>query len=148
MSQGTEAVEFSDVSASGGGLVFLFTVALTAGYFGILALIREEAIGIGDRLPVYALVTAVVFVTMILSLERRRSVRGVTILSTATATALASSVLIFLAGEGIAYAIRFPQRVFDISLIIYLLAAALITTGIGYWILRHWREFVRTSQRV
>lgn len=148
MSQGTEAVEFSDVSASGGGLVFLFTVALTAGYFGILALIREEAIGIGDRLPVYALVTAVVFVTMILSLERRRSVRGVTILSTATATALASSVLIFLAGEGIAYTIRFPQRVFDISLIIYLLAAALITTGIGYWILRHWREFVRTSQRV
>ena len=56
--------------------------------------------------------------------------------------AVVGLVLVGFAGEGVVYAVRDPEAVFGRQLIVYFVAAALICTGLGYWLLRHWREFL------
>ena len=47
--------------------------------------------------------------------------------------------------EGVLFAFRNPELVFVSQLVYYFIAAALIGTGIGYWGVRHWREFAGQS---
>lgn len=125
--------------------VVLSTLALTASFVGLLALLTGEAADLGARLPLYVLVMAVVFVAAIVFSELRARDGRVVLLS-AGAVAIGSLVLVTLAGEGIVYAAREPDAVIASTLVFYFLAAGLIATGLGYWGARHWREFA-TARR-
>jgi hypothetical protein len=123
-----------------GALVAGCTLVLTAAFVGVVALVSGLSPGLNTRLPVYVLVMAGSFVGTLLVVERRRR-DGRQIIVTAAGVGTAAFVLVALAGEGLSYAAANPTEVFDPTLILYLLAAGLIGTGLGYWGVRHWREF-------
>lgn len=127
-------------------LVVACTLVLTASFVGVLALI-DGSPDFGSRLPVYVLAMAVAFVAAVF-LAERRTASGRDILVTAAGVALAVFVLIALGGEGIVYAVRYPDRVIASDLLLYFVAAGLIGTGLGYWGVRHWREFAASGSRL
>ncbi|WP_136718495.1 hypothetical protein [Halorientalis salina] len=66
---------------------------------------------------------------------------GTTAMFGAVGISLVGLVLISLTVEGVIYAFRFPGRVFGSELLVYFLAAGLIGTALGYWLLNFWRDF-------
>jgi hypothetical protein len=129
-----------------GGVVLASTLVLTAAFVGVLALVSGGNEGVGGRLPAYVLAMAVAFVGFVVAAEQRfdgrsRSVDGRRVLVTAGAFALTVLVTVSLSGEGVVYAVRNPDQVVASEVSLYFLAAGLIGTGLGYWGLRHWREF-------
>jgi hypothetical protein len=120
--------------------VVLSTLALTASFVGLLALLTGEAVAVGSRLPLYVLAMAVAFVVVIVRSELRNR-DGRVVLATAGSVSVGTLVLVTLAGEGLVYAAREPDAVVASSLLFYFLAAGLIATGLGFWGARHWREF-------
>jgi hypothetical protein len=129
-----------------GVLVLLATVILTAAFVGILAGVTGEVGGLSDRLPWYVLVSATVFVAAIIGLEEG-TVEGTVVLAAAAGGALTTLVVLLLATEGVNYAFTYPARVFNSDLVVYVLAAALLTTGLAYWLLQHWREYTGAGAR-
>lgn len=123
-----------------GLLIVGCTVLLTASFYGVVALLEGQLTSVGDRLPAYLLVTAVAFVGTVVLLEAYES-SGRTIIVTATIMGLLTAVIVPLGVEGFLYALDNPDEVLNSRLFLYLLAAALIGTGVGYWGLNHWREF-------
>jgi hypothetical protein len=133
-----------------GGVVLASTLVLTAAFVGTLALVNGGNDGVGGRLPVYVLAMAVAFVGFVVVAEQRlegrsRPVDGRRVIVTAGGFALTVLVTVALSGEGIVYAIRNPDRVVASEVSLYFVAAGLIGTGLGYWALRHWREFAERS---
>lgn len=129
-----------------GALVAGSTLVLTAGFVGLVALATGEATGVTARLPAYVLAMAVTFVATVILLEERRR-GGETVLLTAGGLALAGFAVVGFGGEGITYALRYPDRIVASQLLFYFLAAGLIATGLGYWGARHWRELANTGIR-
>ncbi|QLG63872.1 hypothetical protein [Halorarum salinum] len=123
-------------------LVGVSTVLLTADFVGVLALVTGNAAGFGDRFPAYVLVMAIAFVITIVGLSHY-GLEGRTVLSASTGVSVLALVTGTLAGEGLRYAVVEPATVFDVQLLFYLLAAGLIGTGLSFWTVNHWREFVR-----
>jgi hypothetical protein len=115
------------------------TAVLTLGFFGILALATEQAPELGLRVPVYVFGAAVTFVGAIVGLDRMRR-DGTTILAAAAGLAVAAFAVLLLGGEGALYVARHPDRVIESRLFLYLIAAGLFTTGLGYWSVRHLRS--------
>ncbi len=126
-------------------LVVIFTVILTTSFVGIMSLITGDATDTARRIPWYVFFTAVVFVGIILVMEAANS-EGRLVIRAAVTSALLGFLLIILAGEGIIYAITHPDEVFNSRLLLYFLSAAVIATGLGYWALRHWREFTKSPR--
>ncbi len=123
-----------------GVLIAACTVLLTSGSVGLIAFAAGEITGFEDRLPWYLVIAAGMFVGTIVLLELN-NLDGKTIIVSATAVGVASLILFFLGVEGFRYAVSNPRVVLDSRLVLYFFAAALIATGLGYWALRHWREF-------
>lgn len=121
-------------------LVVAFTVVLTVNFVGIMAIITGDATGTTGRFPWYVFLTAVVFVAVILAMEAAGA-DGRLVIQSAVTAAVIGFVLIVFGGEGIAYAVTNPDGIIDLRLLLYFLSAAVIATGVGYWGLRHWREF-------
>jgi hypothetical protein len=128
-------------------VVAVSTLVLTATFIGVVALLSGGNARVGTRLPFYVLTMAVSFVSVVVLSEQRYGGRtdGRSILATAGGVALVVFVLVALAGEGLVFASDNPGEVVLSELFLYFLAAGLIGTGLGYWGLRHWREFVRSS---
>ena len=130
------------VLARVGSLVAGSTVALTLAFFGILALSSGSVDGVGNRVPFYVLAAAVTFAAALFVLDRRsRDGRG--LLAVSVAVAVAAFVLVTLGLEGVAYAVTYPGETVGTNRLLYLLSAALVTTGLGYWVSNHWRELRR-----
>lgn len=123
-----------------GILIVACTVLLTASFIGVVAVLRGQLTSVGGRVPAYLLVAAVAFVGTVVLLEAYES-SGRTIIVTASIMGLLTVVLIPLGVEGLLFALEHPDAVLNSQLILYLVAAALIGTGLGYWGLNHWREF-------
>lgn len=126
-------------------LVAIFTVVLTTNFIGIMSFITEGAPGATGRLPMYVLATSVVFVASIILLELSEY-DGRSVLTASLTAGILGFVFITLGGEGLVYAWRDPDDVITSQLLVYFVAAAVIGTGLGYWALRHWREFTRRSR--
>lgn len=124
-----------------GVAVFLSTIVLTMSFIGILALLRADYTAVDGRLPFYLIVTGVVFVATILVLEYYGT-RGQVIILTATVIGALSFVASLLSVEGVVYTIEHPERVIVDQLVYYFVAAGLICTGLGFWAVNHWREYV------
>lgn len=118
-----------------------FTVVLTADFVGLLALLSSSEVDVASRVPLYTLAMAAVFVATIYGFARYRA-DARTVLFSATGFALVGFVLFGLAVEGVVFAVTRPDAVFGSQLVVYFLAAGLIGTGVGYWLVAYWRELV------
>ena len=112
------------------------TAVLTLGFFGVLALATEQAPELSLRVPVYVFGAAVTFVGAIVALDRMRR-DGLTILAAAAGLAIAAFAVLLLGGEGALYVARHPEQVIESHRVLYLVAAGLVATGLGYWGVRH-----------
>lgn len=124
-----------------GGLILGCTGVLTLAFFGLVAFITASTPGIASRIPFYVLGMAIVFVAGIILMEqhaRRREAQRV--LWAASAVSLLGFVLLTLAGEGLLYAVRNPGTALASERVLYVVAAGLIGTGIGYWGVRNWKD--------
>lgn len=122
-------------------LVVGSTVLLTMALLGVVAAVTGRLVGYGTRLPVYFLGGAVLFVVLVFQFERREYDGRTTIRSTA-GLAVVGTVLLFLIGEGAVYVVSYPGQILASQLVIYLLAVGVVCTGLVYWGLNHWREYV------
>lgn len=125
-----------------GVVVGISTVVVTAAFIGIVALATGDASGVTDRLPFYVLVMAVVFTAFVFLIDARAP-DGSTVIISSTGVALLGFLLVLLAGEGVVFLVDQPDQLLASQLIVYLVSAGLVCTGLAYWGLRHWREFVR-----
>jgi hypothetical protein len=116
------------------------TVLLTAAFLGVLAVLTNQVSGFTDRFPLYVLLMAIGFVAALFLLERP-NLEGTQILVATLGLTVTLFVIVTLAGEGVTFAMRNPNEVFVTNLIIYLVAAALIGSGLAFWSVRHWREY-------
>jgi len=124
-----------------GGVVVCSTLLLTLAFLGLAAFVRGSILGLENRIPLYVLLMAAVFVVAVLALDDRSADGRVTLASTVGLAVLAF-VLAVLAGEGLLALARQPDAILTSKLLAYLLSAGLICTGFGCWLLRHWREYV------
>jgi len=125
------------------GVVVCSTVVLTAAFFGIVALVTGVT-GLTGRLPYYVLGGAAAFVASVVRFDHH-SQAGVPVLYTASGIALVAFTGLGLATEGIRLAITRPEVVVASQLFVYVVAAGLIATGLGFWAVRHWREVASTA---
>ena len=130
-----------------GALIVGCTLLLTASFVGVIATVQGTVAGFENRIPWYLVAAAGVFVATIVLLEFNNA-RGKTIIASGVFTGVVSFVLLFFAVEGVLYAIRYPEAIFVSQLVMYFLAAALVATGLGYWGLRHWREFTADRRSI
>lgn len=121
-----------------GALVGVCTAVLTAAFVGVVALVSGQAAGVESRLQFYILAGAVAFVGSLIVLEESRH-QGKTVILGAVGTGIVGLVLVGLGSEGVQYAMAEPETVLSSSLLVYLVAAALIASGLGYWSVRNWR---------
>lgn len=125
-----------------GGPILASTLVLTAAFLGALALLTGPVDGFSSRFPYYVVAMALGFVGALFLLERPR-IEGSQVLIATIGVTITVFVLVTLAGEGVAYALTYPDAVFQPDFILYLLAAGLIGSGLAYWTISHWREFTR-----
>ncbi|MFB6070793.1 MAG: hypothetical protein ABEJ76_07195 [Halanaeroarchaeum sp.] len=116
------------------------TVLLTSSFLGVLAVITAKTAGFSNRFPFYVLLMALGFVAALFLLERP-DFQGTQILVATLGLTVTIFLVVTLAGEGLTYAYRYPEEVFVSNLILYLVAAGLIGSGLAFWSVRHWREY-------
>lgn len=126
-----------------GVLVVACTGVLTLAFVGLVSLVTGGAGDVGGRVPFYVLGTALSFVAAILVVDGPKR-DGETVLTVAGAVAGSTFVLLSLGAEGLRYTVTNPDTVLVSSSGLYLVAAGLIGTGVGYWALSHWRELATT----
>lgn len=127
-----------------GLLAAVSTVIITTSIVGVLAIARGNARGTAGLLPWYVLVGALCFLAAMIILEQHDS-SGRMILATASLVGVVGFVSTTLSVEGVRFLLANPDRAFASELLLYILAAALISTGIGYWTIRHWRDVIGTG---
>lgn len=133
--------------ARAGIFVVASTIALTAAFLGVVGLLTGDVTGITERLPFYVLLTAIAFVAAIVTFEEQlRDAQRV--LALAVVTGVGTLLLVTFGGEGITYLVQNRQEVVASHLLFYILSAGLIGTGLGYWALNHWPEFLRRGARI
>lgn len=134
------------VLARVGTLVAGCSIALALAFFGLIAVATGGTAGTEARLPFYVLAAAVTFAAALVGLDRRAR-NGRNLLVVALAIALGSFVLVSLGVEGAAYGVQQPAEALSPDRLMYLLAAAMVSTGLGYWALNHWRELASSVRR-
>lgn len=127
-----------------GGLIFVSTCLLTLDLIGILAFVDASPPEFWARFPYYLLAAASMFVGSLFYLEGQFSNGGHIILSAVGIGAM-GLVVVAMAVEGLRFSITSPGNVFTKNVLVYFLTAGLLCTGLGYWIIRHWREYVSTA---
>jgi len=120
------------------------TIVITASFIGVLALLEGEFSTLDSRIPWYLVATSLIFLSTIFLLEEHGA-DGVEIIAITAVVTIMGFIMIVLAVEGVNYARTNPGDVFVDKLVLYFLAAGMFGTGIGYWGIKHWREF--TGQR-
>lgn len=123
-----------------GGVIVACTILLTGSFVGFLAAIAGELQNFDSRVPWYLVAGALVFVGTIILLEINDA-DGRTIIVTAGVFGTLAFLLVSLGIEGYIYTFNNPEDVVVSRLILYFLSASLVAAGVGYWGLRHWREF-------
>lgn len=127
-------------------LISTSTLFLTASFMGILAFVSGATLGVTERLPWYLVIGAGTFVGSIVLLEHAES-EGYTIIVTTIIISVIMFILTLLAVEGVFFSLRYPEVVINSKTILYLLSAAMVGVGLGYWGFNHWREFTRNPSQ-
>ena len=138
MDRSTVAVAVALVAAS--------TLLIASAMMGGLSILTGEAAGFAGRVPFYVLGGAAVFTGLVVWLELQLD-DGLTIISVSLAVGVVAFVLLGLGIEGLFYSLQDLDRMVS-NVSVYLLAAGLISTGVIFWAVRHWREFTRRHELV
>lgn len=125
------------------GLIGVSTLVITSSLVGVISLGTDGVAGLADRVPFYVLGGALVFTGLLVALELRIE-DGTKIITTSIAIAVCAFVVIGLSAEGFLFAIANPDRILS-NIILYVFAAGLISTGLIFWAVRHWREFTTSG---
>lgn len=125
-------------------LITVCTLALSATFVGAVAVLTGAVEGATGRAPYYLLLAALAFVGAVFAFSGDDA-GARTVLFGAVGVAIASFAVVALGGEGVVWAIREPSAVFGSQLIVYLVSAALIGTGLTVWLLNYWRELAVTD---
>jgi hypothetical protein len=133
-----------DAVVRGAGLVVAATVVVTIAFVGLLALVTGHTEGLKSRFPFYVVALSVAFTTLVLTLERFLS-DGRNILLTAVVLSITIAIVVALDVEGIRYAVANPDELVASQLLLYLVAAGCLCTGLVYWSIHHWREFTASE---
>ncbi|MFW6435485.1 MAG: hypothetical protein ACOCY1_03820 [Halovenus sp.] len=123
-------------------LVVVSTLVLTAAFVGMLAISRGHVDGVGGRFPWYVLAMGIAFVSSILLFVQQEA-EPKTVLVGSGGLAVLTLTFTLLCSEGVVYAITSPEQVFGSHLVVYLLTAGLIATGLTIWLVEYWRTFTR-----
>lgn len=123
------------------------TLVLTVAFFGVVALVRGQAGDPLNRLPFYVLGMAAAFVATLVTFEEY-DLEGWIVLRGAAIAGVCAFALLALGAEGVRFAATFPRLVFTSDLFLYVLAAGMIATGLGFWALHHWRELTTEGERL
>lgn len=129
-----------------GTLVLGSSLALTLAFFGVLALATGNAAGLSGRVPFYVLAAAVTFAAALVGLDRRHW-DGRDLLFVSIGLGVVAFLLFTLGLEGVVFAIEHPGESLASRRFLYLLSAALVATGLGYWLASHWPEIARSIRR-
>lgn len=129
-----------------GALIVANSLALTLAFFGLLAIATGSATGLSGRVPFYVLAAAVTFAGSLIGLDRRHW-DGRDLLFSSIGVAVVAFFLVTLGLEGVAFAIQHPGESLASRRFLYLLALALVATGVGYWGTCHWPEISRSIRR-
>lgn len=133
----------SETFVRAGLFVVVSTAVLTASVLGIVGHATGRVSGVTGRIPYYVLLVAVSFVVAIIAFESLVGRASEVLAGTLVATGIAL-VLVVLAGEGVVYLFQHTRAVLSSTLLIYILAAGLVGTGLCYWALQHWAELANT----
>lgn len=125
----------------GSVLVITSTLAVTVAFVGLLAMITARAEGFSGRFPFYIVASSVAFTVLVIVLERNLA-EGSKILMTAVVLSVILGIVFALDIEGIFFASKYPGELVASQLILYFIAAGCLCTGLVYWSVHHWREFV------
>lgn len=128
-----------DVLVETGSVIGICTVTLTAVFVGLVGLLSGEATGMLTRLPLYVLVSSLVFLGALIAMDHSRY-HGQTVLIRALVVGVAGFLIVSLGAEGTVYALTHPEQVVISHLFVYLVSAAVIASGFGYWSVRNWRD--------
>jgi len=115
------------------------TVVLTAVFLGAVALVAGRADGFVARLPLYVLASAVAFIAVLLVADHART-HGTAVLGRAAGVATVGFATVSLGAEGVVDALRYTDTVVMSHLFVYLLSAAVVVAGVGYWAARNYRD--------
>lgn len=115
------------------------TALLTASFLGMVGLASGDAVGVLARMPLYVLGSSVAFVGVLLAVDDYNQ-DGRLVLVQAAVAGVGAFVLGVLGAEGVLYAMTNPEAVVASHLFLYLLSAAIIASGLGYWGMEHWRD--------
>ncbi|MEF8830435.1 MAG: hypothetical protein V5A23_02725 [Halobacteriales archaeon] len=138
--------QYRDRALRLGAVVGGSTLALTMGFFGIIALASGEVGGALGRLPLYVFALAATFVGSLVAFEEAR-MGPETMLKAAVGAAAGNFILVGLASEGLVYVVRYPGSVVSSQLFVYVLSAGMIATGLGFWVANHYDEVGVPSNR-
>lgn len=125
-------------------LIAACTLALSATFVGAVAVVTGAIDGAAGRAPYYLLAAAMAFVGAVFAFSGEDAPAR-TVLVGAVGVALACFVVVALGGEGVVWAVTDPGSVFGSQLIVHLVSAALIGTGLTVWLLNYWRELAVTA---
>jgi len=126
------------ILARTGALVVCCAAVLTTAFVGAVSLAGGHAVGAESRLQFYVLAGAVAFVGSLLVLEESRH-DAQRVIGGSVVAGVAGLLLVGLASEGVLYTLAEPRTVLSSSLFVYLTAAALLVSGLGYWSIRNWK---------
>jgi hypothetical protein len=115
------------------------TVLLTASFVGIVGLVSGAVEGLVGRLPLYVLTSSVAFVAVLVAADQRYR-RGPRVLGRAVTAARGTVGGGARGWGGVREAGAAPAAVVAARLFVYLLSAAIIASGLGYWVVRHWQD--------
>lgn len=130
-----------DAVVRAAGPVVVATLAVTVAFLGLLSVVTGRSSGLVARFPAYVVVLSIAFTGLVLTLERYLA-DGRSILLAAVVLSITIAVVVALDVEGLLYAIDNPDQIVASRLILYLLAAGCLCTGLVYWGINHWREFL------
>ncbi|WP_336327535.1 hypothetical protein [Halovenus sp. HT40] len=142
MATQNQAVD-SETFVQAGLFVVVSTAVLTASFLGIVGHATGRVSGVAGRIPYYVLLMAVSFVVAVIGFESLVG-RASEVLSGALLATGIALVLVILSGEGIVYLLQHTEAVLSSQLLIYILAAGLVGTGLCYWAFQHWAELANT----
>jgi hypothetical protein len=119
--------------------VALFTLIFALATVGLIGLFNGENVGNEQRLGVYVLFSSVLFIITIYYIEKMGKRNAFEVIKVVMAITILGFVLASLSGEGLVRVIRGTE--YTLQMYLYLITGGLVCSGVGYWAIRHWKEY-------
>ncbi len=119
--------------------VTLFTLIFALATVGLIGLVNGENVGSEQRLGVYVLFSSVLFITTIYSIEKTGRRNAFEVIKVVMAITILGFVLASLSGEGLVRVMQGTE--YTLQIYLYLITGGLVCSGVGYWAIRHWKEY-------